>query len=80
MEGQSMRVQFWESIIRNSVLDGDIFPPWVNGYFFNILKEIVDRYEGKIWEDFFTNYFEQVSVCMRCQDKLFQGFYIALWN
>ncbi|NWS57867.1 CAN14 protein, partial [Chunga burmeisteri] len=32
-------------------------------YFFNILKEIVDRYEGKIWEDFFTKHFEQVSVC-----------------
>ncbi|NXL57602.1 CAN14 protein, partial [Chordeiles acutipennis] len=28
---------------------------------FNILKEIVDRYEGKIWEDFFTKHFEQVS-------------------
>ncbi|NXN71885.1 CAN14 protein, partial [Himantopus himantopus] len=32
-------------------------------FFFNILKEIVDRYEGKIWEDFFTKHFEQVSVC-----------------
>ncbi|KAF1470099.1 Calpain-14, partial [Pygoscelis antarcticus] len=30
-------------------------------FFFNILKEIVDRYEGKIWEDFFTKRFEQVS-------------------
>ncbi|NWX11997.1 CAN14 protein, partial [Aegotheles bennettii] len=29
--------------------------------FFNILKEIVDRYEGKIWEDFFTKHFAQVS-------------------
>ncbi|NWX02147.1 CAN14 protein, partial [Caloenas nicobarica] len=26
---------------------------------FILSKEIVDRYEGKIWEDFFTNYFEQ---------------------
>ncbi|XP_065691525.1 calpain-14 [Patagioenas fasciata] len=26
---------------------------------FTLSKEIVDRYEGKIWEDFFTNYFEQ---------------------
>ncbi|NXT26637.1 CAN14 protein, partial [Syrrhaptes paradoxus] len=30
-------------------------------FFFNILKEIVDMYEGKIWEDFFTKHFEQVS-------------------
>ncbi|NXS60851.1 CAN14 protein, partial [Brachypteracias leptosomus] len=29
--------------------------------FFFILKEIVDRYEGKIWEDFFTKHFEQVN-------------------
>ncbi|NWS22236.1 CAN14 protein, partial [Pachyramphus minor] len=27
--------------------------------FFNPLKEIVDRYEGKIWEDFFTKHFER---------------------
>ncbi|XP_030354826.1 calpain-14 isoform X1 [Strigops habroptila] len=26
---------------------------------FTLSKEIVDRYEGKIWEDFFTKYFEQ---------------------
>ncbi|NXI00835.1 CAN14 protein, partial [Pachycephala philippinensis] len=26
----------------------------------NTLKEIVDRYEGKTWEDFFTKHFEQV--------------------
>ncbi|NXE75839.1 CAN14 protein, partial [Cochlearius cochlearius] len=47
-----------------TVLDGDIFLPRVNDFiylFFNILKEIVDRYEGKIWEDFFTKHFEQVS-------------------
>ncbi|NXV32960.1 CAN14 protein, partial [Rissa tridactyla] len=40
------------------------FFPQVNDFyflFFNILKEIVDRYEGKIWEDFFTKHFEQVS-------------------
>ncbi|NXA30468.1 CAN14 protein, partial [Ibidorhyncha struthersii] len=30
---------------------------------FSRKHEIVDRYEGKIWEDFFTKYFEQVSVC-----------------
>ncbi|NWV39358.1 CAN14 protein, partial [Grantiella picta] len=30
-------------------------------FFFNTLKEIVDRYEGKIWEDFFTKHFEQVK-------------------
>ncbi|NXT48413.1 CAN14 protein, partial [Pluvianellus socialis] len=28
-------------------------------FFLNILQEIVDRYEGKIWEDFFTKHFEQ---------------------
>lgn len=44
----------------------------------NILKEIVDRYEGKIWEDFFTKHFEQVSVCMSCQSKLLQSYYVAL--
>ncbi|NXL73947.1 CAN14 protein, partial [Leptocoma aspasia] len=32
-------------------------------FFFDTPKEIVDRYEGKIWEDFFTKYFEQVSAC-----------------
>ncbi|NXN98410.1 CAN14 protein, partial [Rhinopomastus cyanomelas] len=26
---------------------------------FTLSKEIVDRYEGKIWEDFFTKYFDQ---------------------
>ncbi|NXY21271.1 CAN14 protein, partial [Atrichornis clamosus] len=26
---------------------------------FNTLKEIVDRYEGKIWEEFFTKHFER---------------------
>ncbi|NXP33478.1 CAN14 protein, partial [Leiothrix lutea] len=31
--------------------------------FFIPSKEIVDRYEGKIWEDFFTKYFEQVMAC-----------------
>ncbi|NXN87181.1 CAN14 protein, partial [Bombycilla garrulus] len=30
---------------------------------FTLSKEIVDRYEGKIWEDFFTKHFEQVSAC-----------------
>ncbi|NXO99978.1 CAN14 protein, partial [Certhia brachydactyla] len=28
---------------------------------FTLSKEIVDRYEGKIWEDFFTKHFEQVK-------------------
>lgn len=45
------------------------------GFFFNALKEIVDRYEGKIWEDFFTKHFEQVSACM---SKLLQSYYVAL--
>lgn len=44
-------------------------------FFFNALKEIVDRYEGKIWEDFFTKHFEQVSACM---SKLLQSYYVAL--
>lgn len=48
--------------------------------FFNILKEIVDRYEGKIWEDFFTKHFEQVSVCVSYQGKLLQNYYVALWK
>ncbi|NXO22530.1 CAN14 protein, partial [Cisticola juncidis] len=30
---------------------------------FTLCKEIVDRYEGKIWEDFFTKHFEQVMAC-----------------
>ncbi|NXN44616.1 CAN14 protein, partial [Rhinoptilus africanus] len=30
---------------------------------FTLSKEIVDRYEGKIWENFFTKHFEQVGVC-----------------
>ncbi|NXM36603.1 CAN14 protein, partial [Oxyruncus cristatus] len=29
---------------------------------FTLSKEIVDRYEGKIWEDFFTKHFEQVVL------------------
>ncbi|NWQ64779.1 CAN14 protein, partial [Neopipo cinnamomea] len=29
---------------------------------FTLSKEIVDRYEGKIWEDFFTKHFEQVEL------------------
>lgn len=37
-------------------------------------KEIVDRYEGKIWEDFFTKHFEQVMACV---SKLFQSYYVA---
>ncbi|NXF84177.1 CAN14 protein, partial [Sclerurus mexicanus] len=28
---------------------------------FTLSKEIVDKYEGKIWEDFFTKHFEQVE-------------------
>lgn len=74
-----MRVQFWETELVS----------WMATFFFlklmiylfihlNILKEIVDRYEGKIWEDFFTKHFEQVSVCMSCQSKLLQSYYVAL--
>ncbi|NWV25730.1 CAN14 protein, partial [Origma solitaria] len=33
--------------------------------FFNTLKEIVDRYEGKIWEDFFTKHFEQKKKILK---------------
>ncbi|NXC86410.1 CAN14 protein, partial [Cercotrichas coryphoeus] len=33
--------------------------------FFHTLKEIVDRYEGKIWEDFFTKHFEQVKKILK---------------
>ncbi|NWV01195.1 CAN14 protein, partial [Upupa epops] len=55
-----LRVFSRKHILRKSVLDGNIFLPSVNDFkFFNIFKEIVDRYEGKIWEDFFTKYFEQ---------------------
>ncbi|NXV84240.1 CAN14 protein, partial [Atlantisia rogersi] len=57
-----LRVFSRKHVLRNSVLDGNIFLLGVNDYcFFNIVKEIVDRYEGKIWEDFFTKHFEQVS-------------------
>ncbi|NWT74829.1 CAN14 protein, partial [Prunella himalayana] len=39
-----------------------VFLLQVNDFFFSdTLKEIVDRYEGKIWEDFFTKHFEQVK-------------------
>ncbi|NWW36423.1 CAN14 protein, partial [Panurus biarmicus] len=31
---------------------------------FTLSKEIVDRYEGKIWEDFFKKHFEQVMACV----------------
>ncbi|NXJ67393.1 CAN14 protein, partial [Rostratula benghalensis] len=37
-------------------------------FFFNTLKEIVDRYEGKIWEDFSTKHFEQVSFSSLSQN------------
>ncbi|NXC66605.1 CAN14 protein, partial [Anhinga anhinga] len=55
-----LRVFSRKHVLCNSVLDGCIFLPRVNDFFFNILKEIVDGYEGKIWEDFFTKLFEQV--------------------
>ncbi|NXJ76298.1 CAN14 protein, partial [Trogon melanurus] len=37
-------------------------------YLFCILKEIVDRYEGKIWEDFFTKHFEQPKISFVLQN------------
>ncbi|NXT44928.1 CAN14 protein, partial [Pelecanoides urinatrix] len=58
-----LRVFSRKHVLRNSVLDGVIFLQDNDFFFFffNILKEIVDRYEGKIWDDFFTKHFEQVS-------------------
>ncbi|NXB91031.1 CAN14 protein, partial [Vidua chalybeata] len=55
-----LRVFSRKHILRifNHLVD-NIFLLQVNG-FFDTLKEIVDRYEGKIWEDFFTKHFEQV--------------------
>ncbi|NWZ03250.1 CAN14 protein, partial [Loxia curvirostra] len=44
--------------IFNYLVD-NIFLLQVNDFFFDALKDIVDRYEGKIWEDFFTKHFEQ---------------------
>ncbi|NXI26136.1 CAN14 protein, partial [Sterrhoptilus dennistouni] len=48
--------------IFNNLVD-NIFLLQVNDFFFIHSKEIVDRYEGKIWEDFFTKHFEQVMAC-----------------
>ncbi|NXR34233.1 CAN14 protein, partial [Zosterops hypoxanthus] len=48
--------------IFNNLVD-NIFLLQVNDFFFIHSKEIVDRYEGKIWEDFFTKHFEQVIAC-----------------
>ncbi|NXY87179.1 CAN14 protein, partial [Alcedo cyanopectus] len=46
-----------------SLATGAVFLPQVHAlnFIFNISKEIVDKYEGKIWEDFFTKHFEQVG-------------------
>uniref|UniRef100_U3KA85 Calpain 14 n=1 Tax=Ficedula albicollis TaxID=59894 RepID=U3KA85_FICAL len=49
----------WNALLGN--LADNIFLLQVNDIFLDTLKEIVDRYEGKIWEDFFTKHFEQVS-------------------
>ncbi|NXC39385.1 CAN14 protein, partial [Penelope pileata] len=54
-----LRVFSRKHILRNYVLATFFFECFCFMYLFNILKEIVDRYEGKIWEDFFTKYFEQ---------------------
>lgn len=73
MERAGNGMPFWESIF-NTLVD-NIFLVQVNDFFFLIpSKEIVDRYEGKIWEDFFTKHFEQVMACV---SKLFQSYYVA---
>ncbi|NWZ38845.1 CAN14 protein, partial [Brachypodius atriceps] len=58
-----LRVFSRKHILRifNNLVD-NIFLVQVNGFFISS-KEIVDRYEGKIWEDFFTKHFEQVMAC-----------------
>ncbi|NXT10206.1 CAN14 protein, partial [Prunella fulvescens] len=60
-----LRVFSRKHILRifNNLVD-NVFLLQVNDFFFfDTLKEIVDRYEGKIWEDFFTKHFEKVSAC-----------------
>lgn len=73
MERAGNGVPFWESIFNNLV--DNIFLLQVNDFFFIHSKEIVDRYEGKIWEDFFTKHFEQVMACV---SKLLLSCYVAL--
>lgn len=63
----------WSAVLGNLV--DNIFLLQVSDFLFGTLKEIVDKYEGKIWEDFFTKHFERVSACM---SKLLQSYYAAL--